>query len=227
MHRQSVFFINEKKDSASAQLAHILKKCILQVERPWSDIVFICIGSDRITGDSLGPMIGHQLSRFHWDHVYIYGTLDFPIHALNLTETLKKLKTKHPSALFIAIDASLGSKKHVGYITVGIGPLLPGAGVHKNLPPVGDLSITGILNVSGAFEHFMLQTTRLSCVVQMADTITDGIAQVFCPSENQKCILPDSWCCPEETLPIVPVKTTGFAALSIEFYSGNDHSSPL
>lgn len=221
MRRQSVFFINEKKASASTQLAHILKKCILQVDRPWTDIVFICIGSDRITGDSLGPMIGHQLSHYHWDHIYIYGTLSVPVHALNLTETLTQLKTKHPRALFIAVDASLGSKKHVGYITVSTGPLYPGAGVHKELPSVGDLSITGILNTSGAFEHLLLQTTRLSSVVQMADTITAGIAQIFSPSENRKCLLPDTWCCPAETLPPFPEKATGFAALSIELYSGN------
>lgn len=52
-------------------------------------------------------------------------------------------------------------------------PIHPGSGVHKSLPAVGDLHITGILNASGSFEHFLLQTTRLSFVVQMADTITE------------------------------------------------------
>ena len=49
----------------------------------------------------------------------------------------------------IAIDASLGQKKHLGYVTIGNGALYPGAGVQKNLPPVGDIHITGIVNTAG------------------------------------------------------------------------------
>lgn len=88
------------------------------------------------------------------------------------------------------MDASLGSQKHIGYITAGIGPIHPGSGVHKSLPAVGDLHITGILNASGSFEHFLLQTTRLSFVVQMADTITDGILHTFSPVYERRGLLP-------------------------------------
>ena len=63
----------------------------------------------------------------------------------------------------------------MGYITVGLGPIHPGAGVRKELPDVGDIFITGIINASGTLEHFLLQTTRLSTVISMADSITQGI----------------------------------------------------
>ena len=87
--KRSVFYIDEKKDTASSELAHILGKCIGNVDRPWDKIVFVCIGSDRITGDSLGPLVGHQLSRYHWKNIYVYGTLNEPVHALNLETTLE------------------------------------------------------------------------------------------------------------------------------------------
>ena len=45
----------------------------------------------------------------------------------------------------------------------------------KNLPEVGDVFITGIVNVSGSFEQLLLQTTRLSTVFHMAEAITQGI----------------------------------------------------
>lgn len=218
--KRSVFYINEKKKNASSELALLLSRCIEKIDRPWDEIVFVCIGSDRITGDSLGPLVGHQLSRYHWKNIHIRGTLDYPIHALNLECTLEQLKKRHPSALFIAVDASLGSEKHVGYITVGTGSICPGAGVHKNLPAVGDLFITGILNVSGTFEHLMLQTTRLSSVVQMAETITAGIARTFsCPYEERR-LLPDAWPQPEEDRRLCWAKDNGLAALSIESSSG-------
>lgn len=171
----SVFYINSKKPSASNELCYLLKDCFRQVTQPFKEIVFLCIGSDRITGDSLGPLIGHQLSKYDWNDIYVYGTLDAPVHALNLEEVISKIKKRHPLALIIAIDASLGSKKHLGFITIGNGSICPGSGVNKVLPNVGDIFITGIINVSGTFEHFLLQTTRLSTIVNMADSITKGI----------------------------------------------------
>ena len=80
-----------------------------------------------------------------------------------------------PDAFIVAIDASLGSSRHIGYITLGEGPLLPGAGVDKDLPCVGDLFITGIVNLSGVFNDMLLQTTRLNIVMNLADFIFNGI----------------------------------------------------
>ncbi len=212
----SVFYINAKKSTASEELAHLLGKCIEKIEHPWKEIVLLCIGSDRITGDSLGPFIGYQLERFHWESVHVYGTLQAPIHALNLENSIEELKKRHPSALFIAVDASLGSKKHIGFITVGTGPIYPGAGVHKDLLPVGDIFITGILNEAGCFEHLLLQTTRLSFVVEMAETITNGISQTFSQTQENHHLLPDEWTYPEEHLE----RNEAYAALSIESASG-------
>lgn len=85
----------------------------------------------------------------------------------------------HPAALVIAVDASLGEKEHLGYVTIGNGSLYPGAAVQKELPPVGDIYITGIVNISGILEYLTLQTTRLSTVISLADTITQGILGSF------------------------------------------------
>jgi putative sporulation protein YyaC len=222
--KHSVFYINEKKESASSELAHLLRKCIEKIDRPWEEIIVLCIGSDRITGDSLGPLIGHQLSKCRMNNIHVYGTLDYPVHALNLEETLDKLKKRHPSALIIAVDASLGTKKHVGFITVGTGSICPGAGVHKSLPVVGDLFITGILSVSGTLEHFLLQTTRLSLVVQMAETISEGITKAFFMPYETRCLLPGEWFHPEEERRgrrRCWTKDSGLAALSIESISGS------
>ena len=62
---------------------------------------------------------------------------------------------------------------------MGNGPLYPGAAVQKELPPVGDIYITGIVNISGILEYLTLQTTRLSTVISLADTIAQGILGSF------------------------------------------------
>jgi putative sporulation protein YyaC len=135
-------------------------------------IIFLCIGSDRATGDCLGPIIGYKLSKYKKiQNYYVYGTLAEPVHAKNLKDTIEMIYQTHEDAFIIAIDASLGKSNHIGYITLGEGPLKPGAGVDKDLPEVGDLFITGIVNFSGLLDNMLLQTTRLNVVMSMADQI--------------------------------------------------------
>lgn len=169
------FYIDAKKENSSEKIACLLKKCIQHHPGVWSEIVFLCIGSDRMTGDCLGPYIGCQLSHQKYPGIYVYGTLETPVHALNLPQVSNRIKALHPDALVIAIDASLGQKKHLGYVTIGNGALYPGAGVQKELPPVGDIHITGIVNIAGILEQLTLQTTRLSTVISLANIITQGI----------------------------------------------------
>ena len=175
IRKRKISYINASHPAASEILARRFLRCLHRVSAGRKDLIFLCIGSDRITGDSLGPLIGHQLAPYRKPGFFVYGTLDDPVHALNLTDRLRLIQRRHPEGLIVAIDASLGSRRHQGYITVGCGSIRPGAGAGKSLPEVGDVFITGIVNVSGSFEQLLLQTTRLSTVFHMADAITQGI----------------------------------------------------
>ena len=177
------FYINTDKPDSSEKIARLLEGCIKTNGKSWSEIVFLCIGSDRVTGDCLGPYIGYRLSQYHIPGVFIYGTLQNPVHAVNLSSILSRINHLHPQALIIAIDSSLGEKKHLGYVTIGNGSLYPGAAVQKDLPPVGDIFITGVVNISGILEYLTLQTTRLATVISLADIITQGI---LCSQPCQK-----------------------------------------
>ena len=140
----------------------------------YSDTVILCIGTDRSTGDCLGPLVGHKLRDIKTDNVHIYGSLDEPVHAKNLSLYLEKLKFfKNP--FVIAIDACVGKTDRIGFINIKEGPLCPGAGLNKKLPSVGNLSITGVVNVGGFMEVMVLQNTRLSVVMNMANIISGGI----------------------------------------------------
>ena len=142
------FYIDTRYANCSLEICRLLKACILEQTREWSEIIFLCIGTDRVTGDCLGPYIGAQLSSHAFPMVHVYGTLSAPVHALNLTDTMQEIQKRHPGSLIIAIDSSLGQKKHLGYVTISNGALYPGAAVHKKLSPVGHIHITGIVNVS-------------------------------------------------------------------------------
>ncbi|HLR34342.1 MAG TPA: spore protease YyaC [Tissierellales bacterium] len=139
--------------------------------------IIMCIGTDRSTGDALGPLVGYKLKPIisEYKDVELLGTLDDPIHAKNLSENIKYINTNFHNPFILAIDASLGSYNKIGHINIKESPLKPGLGVNKNLPKVGDISITGVVNISGIMEYAVLQNTRLSLVMNMADIISKSL----------------------------------------------------
>ncbi|MDD3173857.1 MAG: spore protease YyaC [Herbinix sp.] len=171
-NKKSVSYFNSSEKNIAYELGCTLSELLKEQVLANKTIIFLCIGSDRATGDCLGPIIGYKLSKYKKYHNYVvYGTLEDPVHAKNLKDTIEMIYQTHLDAYIIAIDASLGKSNHIGYITLGEGPLKPGAGVDKDLPEVGDIFITGIVNFSGFLDNMLLQTTRLNVVMSMADQI--------------------------------------------------------
>lgn len=169
-----VFKMQHDEKHCAASIATYLA-AIFQSLPTYQDIVWVNIGTDRSTGDSLGPLIGSRLLKYSFSDIHLYGNLDQPVHAMNLEETLKQIHETHYNPFIIGVDACLGQASSVGRVQIGHGPLKPGAGVKKELPTVGNIHITGIVNVGGFMEYFVLQNTRLSLVMNMAEVIAKGI----------------------------------------------------
>lgn len=138
------------------------------------NLVFCCIGTDRSTGDALGPLTGSLLTHYQFPY-RIIGTLENPLHAINLTLAIEELQQMATYPFVVAIDACLGREKSIGQIIVQTGPLLPGKAVNKDLPPIGDLSIKGVVNVGGFMEMLVLQNTRLHVTYSMSQKIARGL----------------------------------------------------
>ncbi|WP_153733041.1 spore protease YyaC [Sporosarcina obsidiansis] len=134
-------------------------------------IVFYCIGTDRSTGDSLGPLTGSYLSELSLFPYPVIGTLREPLHALNLQQRIEQTTVLYPDAFTVAIDACLSKRDAVGDLLFHSGPISPGKAVGKELPPVGDVSIKGIVNIAGFMEQAVLQSTRLHLPFEMSRMI--------------------------------------------------------
>lgn len=171
-------YINSTVQGATKKFGTAFFECINNLEKDYSEIILLCIGTDRATGDSLGPLTGHKLMGLPEvnGQIKLYGTLDKPVHATNLKPTLKQIYKAHNKPLIVAVDACLGKTTHIGYLTIGTGSITPGAGISRSLPKVGDVAITGIVNFSGMMELLILQNTRLNLVMRMADVISGGIS---------------------------------------------------
>lgn len=135
-----------------------------------------CVGTDRCIGDVLAPLTGTILQRANVNFP-VYGTLEHPVHALNIYNNLRKIKTKHPQAFVIAVDASLGHKDEIGNIIVRKGFLCPGKGVGKKLPAVGDITIVGIVEAFKSNVAHVIHNIRLHFVMSMAEIIASIIIE--------------------------------------------------
>ncbi|MEN9405912.1 MAG: hypothetical protein RLZ12_196 [Bacillota bacterium] len=171
-----IYKIKHEHPHASKKLAKALLPTLKNKTCSSLALVALCIGTDRSTGDSLGPLVGTLLKNQNKNsNLAIFGTLEDPVHALNLEETLYHINKNYSNGYIIAIDACLGQLKNIGQIQLGLGALKPGAGVNKELTPVGQMHIAGIVNVSGFMEYFVLQNTRLNLVMNMAKVIASSL----------------------------------------------------
>lgn len=191
------FKILHTAPSASARLTEKLNALLAQAA-PERRIVVVCLGTDRCTGDALGPLAGTALAKLRSPAFDLYGTLELPVHARNIADTLDRIDRSAFNPFVIGVDACLGYAASVGCVKVGKGPIRPGAGVHKELPPVGDIHMTGIVNVGGFAEYMVLQNTRLHLVVRLAELMSWSLyraisahmqlvrSSIIAPTENGK-----------------------------------------
>lgn len=178
--REDISYYDTSGSFEAELFAHHLNRLIMaeMAAQNKAGVVFLCIGTDRSTGDSLGPLVGHKLRRSRQCRSAVIGTLDKPVHAMNLELYARYIRAHYADHVVVAVDASVGSPDHVGFATLGRGAIQPGLGVSKELEAVGDISITGIVGGLASPDPVMLQSVRLSMVMKMADCICEGISLV-------------------------------------------------
>lgn len=141
------------------------------------EFVVVNIGTDKCIGDCLAPMVGTILDSKGYPN--IEGTLDNPIHALNIATSLSTIEFKYENPFILGIDACIGDFNDIGKIQLRNRALRPGKGVGKSLPKVGDMSIVGIVDDAEVSTSFVQRPIRLSFIVKLAKRIAKCIEEVY------------------------------------------------
>lgn len=150
----------------------------------YDKIIFFCVGTDRVTGDSFGPIVGYKLRYLFKDveEVEIYGDLDENICANNANDIIKHIRSKYKNPFIIAIDSAISKKDNIGKIVIENSGMHLGKALNKKINYIGNLSIKGIVsqNVNIPQYNFkLLQNTSLGLVMNMADVVSSGIYNVI------------------------------------------------
>ncbi|MCD8239255.1 MAG: spore protease YyaC [Clostridiales bacterium] len=173
------FYYSSKDINAETKIKNTLKLMIEEKLPLYTHIVLLCIGTDRITGDSLGPLVGDRLQSSIFCPVY--GTIHNPVHAKNLKHALSAIN-RRGKPLVIAVDAALGV--HTEHITVADEGVRPGTAIGKSLPTAGAISITGIVGSDSPSGMRVLQNTRLAVVMDMSDIIAGAVSSAISEIEQ-------------------------------------------
>lgn len=136
--------------------------------------VIVCIGTDAMIGDSLGPLCGTFIEQKRSD-VFVYGTLNKTITAKEVGTIIKFLNKVHPKNKILVIDAAIGAREDVGKIKIIDAPIKPGLGADKDLPPIGDASIISVISEKSKDNLAFTAYTRLSPVFLMAKIIAEAV----------------------------------------------------
>lgn len=137
-------------------------------------IYVVGIGSNQISGDSLGPFVGTLLQDKFPEHLSVLGNLQFPLDASNIEKEFAQISFP-TNSFVIAIDSVLGSKKIVNSIVIQEGSLRPGEGIGQQLPTIGDCSIMGVVLENDPTIHASLFHTNLHLIYTMTTNIAKGI----------------------------------------------------
>ena len=69
------FFVDSDISHADEKISDYLFYNLKDIYLSNRPIIFLCIGTDRSTGDSLGPIVGHKLRNLKITNIFIYGSL--------------------------------------------------------------------------------------------------------------------------------------------------------
>lgn len=105
--------------------------------------VLLCIGTDRILADCLGPLIADQLRAINYPQ-FIYGGLSAPITRQNAIFASQYIRTMHPESKLLVIDSMASTTSaRLGHIIINNRY----NGALQNLDIKADLYLYGITSI--------------------------------------------------------------------------------
>jgi len=144
-------------------------------KNPTKSKVFLCLGSDKLIFDSLGPLTGTLLKNQKDFPHYVYGTMSEPVTALQVEKAIRFIRSFHRGSEVIVIDSAIGKREEIGTIKFFNRGLRPALGVDKEMAVVGDKSIMGIVTTKDAVKDMNTCNVKLQDVFLMAKKVVEKI----------------------------------------------------
>ena len=136
------------------------------IKKSGVEITFLCVGTDRVIGDSFGPLVGYKLKNLFKDeeNIKVIGTLSNIICTHNILKTINEINNTYPESFLIEIDAALSNRNNIGEIVISNNSLSVRSCFSKKNILVGDMSVKGVVSrimKNPKYNFKLLQNTPL------------------------------------------------------------------
>lgn len=137
--------------------------------------VILCVGSDKIAGDSIGPYVGELLKNYFNLRCFVYGAIGQTVNGQNLNLYIDTIKKVHPNSPIIAVDACVSNINREGEVVIKNEGVTPGRAVNRNKNIIGDV---GVLAVVAKLSNKPL-STLLSVSIDKVEKICFKVAFII------------------------------------------------
>lgn len=157
----------------------------LKEDKPFSDYIFLCVGSDKVIGDAYGPLVGSNLKeqlKQYYSNIHIVGTLEEPVLATNLKRVIANIQKEYENPCIIAVDSALSRKEDIGRVFVSNQKMKFAQSTRQDPIEIGEISIKGVVAQDckiARYNFSVLQSTSLAKVFNLARMTANGICETI------------------------------------------------
>lgn len=150
----------------------------------FSNIVILCIGTSKLMGDSIGPIVGQKLTRLlkNKQNIRVYGNREYNLTLKNAKQVLQEITDRYTETFVITIDAALGPKEMIESIWVTRGSIKIGEALGQGIQYFSDINIKGIVgeNQKNIKENFnALNKASRKSIHRLSNQITYQVCQII------------------------------------------------
>ena len=159
-----------------------LQKCLTDVKEDYSNFVILCIGTDEVIGDSIGPTIGSRLKRMENDYFKIYGELKKTLDFFNAKEVINSVYKNYEKPYIVTIDAALSNSNRVGDIILNKGYMKIGKALERSICFYSNININCIVGRNfGTKESNLKELIKADekSILEMSELVSLGIKKVL------------------------------------------------
>lgn len=147
-----------------------------------SDIVFLCIGTSKIIGDSVGPFIGSKLKCIENEFVHVCGTIEQNLNFRNAKRMIEEISCNYKNPYIITIDAALSNKGKFGDIVLGSGYMKIGKALEKSLCFYSNINIKCVVGKEFKDKNKNMEVLKkvdVEELLKLSNIVSNGIINVL------------------------------------------------
>ena len=157
---------------------------IIKMNNKINEIVFVCIGTTKIIGDSFGPIVGTYLKENldKNEKIQVIGDIKEALTYDKIEKNIKQIEGKNRNKLIIVLDSALSNSEDIGKIFIQNRGLKYGESLKKNNSTIGNISIKAVVgeDKKNNIKNFNnLRNVSIEQINNMTNIVSKGIINVM------------------------------------------------